>query len=247
MAKIDVMVHPRQLADGLMNAFIMGKGKASDPKPCPTVLLAYDETPDPAFYTYGMGRYLAGRSRVPVGTAKTGEYASVSISRENVEALKGILSKAGTGANGNPTKDDTVTVVISDEPMLIDSVDDLGQPTQKYVNLLISNQKGTLAELTDADLDGTFDACWDFIDQKIKTEVDKGAGRMTFLTEVLAKLKDVKSDGPVIDLKKTSHDRITAVAIGSNFRGVMGDVGRELYAKGGPWANGPGQPDHLLD
>lgn len=241
------MVHPRQLADGLANAFLMGKEKVKAVKPCPVVLLAYDEAPEPAFWIYGMGRYTAGRSRVPLGVAATGAYASVSLTRENADTLRAMLTKAGTGANGNPVKDDTVTVVISDEPMLIESTNENGQPTQKYVNLMISNHKGTLAELTDADLEGTFDGCWDFVDQKIKMDVGGGNERMTFVMDVLAKLKDVKSDGPVIDIKRTDHDRIAAVAIGSNFRGIMGDAEREVYAQGGPHKDGPGRPEHLLD
>lgn len=247
MAEVNAVVHPRALADVLANAFLMGKEKVKAVKPCPTILLAYDETNGPAFYAYGMGRYLAGRSRTLLESKEVGAFASVSLTRENADTLRAMLGKSGTGANGNPTKGDTVAVMISDEPKLITSVDELGQTTQKYVNLVITNTKGTLAELSDADPEGKFDGCWDFIDQKIKTEVDTGAGRMTFLAEILGRLKDVKSDGPAIDLKKTSHDRITAVAIGSNFRGVMGDVGREVYSEGGPWKNGPGQPDHLLD
>lgn len=246
MAKVDVAIHPTALADGLANAFTIGKEKGKI-LPCPTILLAYDETPEPAFYLYGMGRYLAGRVRVPIDTTKTGKFASVSITREVADTLRAMLGKSGTGTNGRPVKTDTVSVTISDEPMLVNSTDESGAPIQKYVNLLVSNQGGALAELSDADPTGQFDECFEFIDDALGRDIDHGAERMTFLAEVLGRLKDIKSDGPVVDLKKTSHDRITAVAIGSNFRGVLGDVGRELYAKGGPWANGPGQPDHLLD
>lgn len=246
MAEVNVAIHPTALADGLANAFILGKERGKI-LPCPTILLAYDETPEPAFYLYGMGRYLAGRVKVPIDTTKTGSFASVSLTRETADTLRAMLGKSGTGTNGRPVKTDTVSVMISDEPKLVNTTDENGMPIQKYVNLLVSNQGGTLAELTDADPSGQYESCFDFIDESIGAGIDTNAARMTFLAEVLGRLKDIKSDGPVIDLKKTSHDRITAVAIGSNFRGVLGDVGRELYAEGGPWANGPGQPDHLLD
>lgn len=236
-----MIIHPKTLADGLANAFTVGKEKIKAVKACPHVFIAYDEPESgPAFYVYGMGRYVAGRTVVPTGTEATGAFASVSVTRENADLLQSMLRKGGT------KKTDSVSVTISDEPKLITSHDEMGQPIQKYVNLIITGENGNMAELTDADPEGNSEGCWDFVDEKIKEEPEPGAERMAFVSEVIARLKDIKADGPVIDLKKTSHDRITAVAIGSTFRGVMGNVGRELYAEGGPWGDGPGKPEHLL-
>lgn len=241
MGEINVIIHPKTLADGLANAFICGKERIKAVRPCPHVLVAYQESEEgPAFYVYGMGRYIGGRTRVPIEAEATGAFASVSLTRENADTLQSMLRKAGT------KKTDSVSVMISDEPKLITSYDEQGVPVQKYVNLVIASDAGVMAELTDADPEGKSDPFWEFVDDMIKADVDTGAGRMAFLTEILGRLKDVKADGPVLDVKRTSHDRITAVAIGSSFRGVLGDVGREVYAEGGPWKDGPGRPEHLL-
>lgn len=242
MGEVNVIIHPKTLADGLANAFTCGKERVKAVKPCPHVLVAYEEGADgPAFYVYGMGRYVGGRTCVPIEAENTGAFASVSLTREHADSLQSMLRKAGT------KKTDSVSVMISDEPKLIQGFDAQGAPVQKYVNLVIASDAGTMAELSDADPEGKSDPFWDFLDRMIKADVEAGAERMAFVLEVIGRLKDIKADGPVLDLKRTSHDRITAVAIGSNFRGVMGDVGREVYAEGGPWKDGPGRPDHLLN
>lgn len=248
MAEVNLAIHPKTLADGLANAFTCGKERSKAVKPCPTVLLAYEEdAAGPALFIYGMGRYIGGRTRVPIEGSAAGVFPSVSVSRENADALQSMLRKAGSGANGAPVKGDTISVVISDEPKQIEGFDETGAPVQKYVNLVVATSTGSLAELSDADPEGKFDTFWDFVDRMIRGEVDHGAERMAFVVDVITRLKDMKTDGPVLDLKRTGHDRVAAVAIGSNFRGVVGNVGREVYAEGGPWKDGPGLPEHLLN
>lgn len=207
---------------------------------CEHILLSYQSgASGPALYVYGVGRYAAGRSKVPLETGPDGS-ASVCIDRTSAETLAPMLRKVGT------KKADTVFVTIYDEPTLINTTNEQGHPIQQWVSLVIANAVGPMAEMLDSDPEGNADSYWDAVDTWVAAPAQPGAESMTFTAEVVTRLKDIYTDGPAVDMRRTNHDQIVAVAMGSLFRGVLVGIGRDIYAEGGPWRNGPGSPDHLL-
>jgi hypothetical protein len=88
--------------------------------------------------------------------------------------------------------------------------------------------------------------------ERLEDVLDKGewgplAGPTALQIETVARLRDVKSDSPVVDLAQLPGDsEKVALQVGDSFMGIISAVDRDLFASGGPWGDGPGSPEKLL-
>lgn len=238
---VTFQIHPKNLADCIANAVEIGK-EARSVQGVDHVLLTYQ--PDTSgkrgeVYCHGFGRYAAGRSRTQLEGIQDRGTASVSIDRDKAAELQSQLRKILGG------KAASVSVSIYDEPTQVMVLDEHGMEAPSMVNLLISDGSMTVADLLDSDPAGLFDGKWDSIDEILAGADHSPAGPFALATEVVGRLGKIKGGG-VADFRRTAHERILAVAIGADFRGVLGDVDRELYAVGGAHGDGPGDPTHLF-
>lgn len=238
---VKFQIHPKLLADCIANAVEIGK-EARSVQGVDHVLLTYQPDAGGKFgevYCHGFGRYAAGRSRVQLEGLQDRGTASVSIDRDKAAELQSQLRKILGG------KAAQVSVEIHEEAVLVNVLNEHGLPEPSMVNLLISDGNQTVADLLDSDPAGLFDSKWDSVDEMLAGAAEPTPGPFALATEVVARLGKVKGGG-VADFRKTSHERVLAVAIGPDFRGLLGDVDRELYAAGGPHGDGPGGQDHLF-
>lgn len=71
-------------------------------------------------------------------------------------------------------------------------------------------------------------------------------GPTALLLDTIKAVTKVKG-GPAVDIAQLpGYKGMVAVAVGPTFRGLMATVDRPLFAQGGPWRDGPGNPESLL-
>lgn len=240
MSQVRFTINPKDLADVLANAVEISKEK-SGVKPLPLVMLAYQPAGKRGMVVaYGVGRYAAGRTVAYLDGLPTEESASVCIDRDVAAELQGVLRKVLGG------KKATVSVTISPEPVQVTVKDEHGMPVQTMANLHITSAEETLADLLDTDPEGKAGKWFDWVDDRLAEAKEAASGPLAFQTDIIARLNKIRAESSVVDLKSTGVPNLVAVALGSSFRGVMGEVNRESYVAGGPWGDGGGSPDHLF-
>ena len=220
-------IHPKELADLLANAVDIGKDKTTHP-------LIYLRASGDSLFAYGRGRYLAGRDSRPL-TAETPQYGELVITQDEASELATALRKVeGAGRKGT-----TVDVILSERQQFT------VQNGPDYI----------LCELPDADTNAvSFGepyemSDWEEIDELL-TEIQQDphtAQPLAFQKDVLGTMNKIRADSPVMDIASHPNGRVVGIALGSTFRALVAGVGREGYASGGKWGDGPGKPDHLWE
>lgn len=246
MSSRTFICHPRQLADALANAVVIGNGtgrKLPAENSCPHVYLTYQGSEDGhsgVVAVYGAGRHSAGRTIIRLDSPPPATAGTVALSAENAQSLQSVLRSAPCGLTIE------AAVTIHDEPVEALTEDEDGNPDVIWVNLVIVKNGETLAELGDSDPEGAWDWIMDLVDGSIESAGDAATRPLAFGMDALKRIANISSDGGIVDLSTTAHDGVTAFAIGSQFRGILGNIDRELYAVGGKHGDGPGLPDHLV-
>ena len=220
-------IHPKELADLLANAVDIGKDK-----PAVSINELVMLSCSGAYLSaYGRGRYTAGRDWREVGT-DVPLSGQLCLTEAECEELATVLR----GTEGSGRKGTTVTVTLRHrEAFSVTAGTDI------------------LCQLPDADpTSATFGepdevSDWEEIDNLI-TSIEEHAGLTSpwaCSTEILTRLNKIRSPTHVADFAIHQSGRIAGVAFGPSFRAVVAGVVREGYAQGGPWGNGPGEPEHL--
>ena len=240
-------VNPKTLANVLHNALTMAKGR----KPVqPLISLRYTYDPHRGLgqvTAIGVSQYTAGLDWADVEQGTEDGYAEIRVLGANPEKTDVVddLTKLGSAIRStSAAKDAAVTVTIEHRNSI----------TVQYGEELL----GELGDADEYDLTsgmdgqpGTFERVEDLIDQV--NDCASPDGPVGFSLDVIARVKDLKitgmpADSGVVDLAAHPDPtkNLVGVAVGPRFRGVVAGIDRAVYAKGGPWLDGPGEPSHLL-
>lgn len=237
MADLTFEVRPLDLADALYNAVELSK--ECPPKPgCPHVLICYQDDSEGLgmILVYGSSRLVAGRTTIMLETQGPQDYVSVTISREHANEIQSALRDYGRG------KSTRVAVRINEEGWdTVEWEDD--EPAVRTVNLSIQKEGlDPLAELADSDPGREWDRHFAIVDDYLIGSGAQLAGPTAFPFESLKRVMALKGlEAKVMDLAETTHSRVVALAAGPNFRGIIGELERAVYA--GPDG---ARADHLL-
>jgi hypothetical protein len=239
MADLTFSVSPLALADALYNAVELSK--ETPPKPgCPHVLICYqaDSVQGTGLVlVYGSSRLVAGRTAIRLDTQAPEDHASVTISREHASEIQSALRDYGRA------KSTRVAVRICEEGW--DCVDfDGDEPDVRTVHLSIQKEGlDPLAELADSDPGREWDAHFGIVDEYLIGSGAQLAGPTAFPFEALKRVMALKGlEAKVMDLAETTRSSVVALAAGPNFRGIIGELDRAVYA--GPDG---ARADHLLN
>ena len=222
-------IHPKELADLLANAVDIGKDKPSV-SINELVMLSCNGG---FLSAIGRGRYTAGRdwrwveTDVPLS-------GSVVLTEPECEELASVLR----GVEGAGRKGTTVSVTLTDREAF-----------------RVTQGTDILCELPDADpTNATFGepdevSDWEEVEELL-TRLEHAAlseqrGPWAVSTEILTRVNKLRSPTHVADFATLPGGRIAGVALGPSLRIAVSGVGREGYAQGGKWGDGPGEPEHL--
>lgn len=100
------------------------------------------------------------------------------------------------------------------------------------------------------DLRGTSLELHQYVDDLLDRDTVRYAGPTAFMVETLKALTKIRTatKTTVVDVAVLPDNEGAAImALGPTFRGVLAAVDRDLYARGGPWRDGPGTPLSLVD
>lgn len=237
MTGVQLAISPIDLANLLSNAVEISKEAARIEHP-PVVLVAYQPSPDGVvgtLYSYGCGRYAAGRTRAVLDGLPSAEAMSLSITRDHAAGLSSELRKLSRAAGTR------VGVTMHDEPF--EGVNpDTGK--QSWGNFAISWQDKYLTHLHDADPHGKYDAIWQRVDELASPAGDPLPG-LALQVGVLSRLTKMRAVGEIADLRSTPLPGVVAAKLGPDFVGLLGEVNRASFVAGGKWGNGPGSPEQL--
>ena len=239
MADLTFEVRPLDLADALYNAVELSKECPHKPG-CPHVLICYqgdDEQGTGVILVYGSSRLIAGRTTIKLETQAPEDHVSVAISRDHANQIQSALRDYGRG------KSTRVAVRINEEGWDTVDWDEDDEPSVRTVNLCIQKEGlDPLAELADSDPDHEWDQHFGIVDDYLIGSGAQLAGPTAFPFESLKRVMALKGlEAKVMDLAQTTHSNVVALAAGPNFRGIIGELDRAVYA-------GPTQAraDHLL-
>jgi hypothetical protein len=237
MADVSLAIKPLDLANLLTNAVEISKEAARIETPG-AILLAYQPSPDGKvgqLYSYGCGRYAAGRTRATLDSLPSSEAMSVSLTREHAEELASALRKTSRAAESR------VGVNLTDV-----AVERVNPETggSSWGNLAVSYKDDYLAVLHDADPHGRFENIWSRIDDLAATAGDPVAG-VALMVGVLNRIQKIKGAGDVADLRATPLPGVIAAKLGADCVLLLGEINKGSYASGGRYRDGPGRPDHL--
>lgn len=237
MADLNFEVRPIELADAIYNAVELAADHGPLPG-CPHVLICYQ--PAPAgdvgmVVVYGASRLIAGRTTLMLDTLAPEDHAAVAIARDKADALQSALRGYGRA------KSTRIGVRISDEGFDVVDYDEDEEPIVTTVNLLVSKDDTEIAALADSDPEGKFSGHFDLVDDYL---IGSGAPLLapTLLSfDALKRVISLKGlEARAVDIAMTKREHILALAAGPHFRGILGDLDREVYAAGGDRAG------HLL-
>lgn len=239
MADLNFSIRPIELADALYNAVTLSQehgGKSG----CPHVLICYQSAADGRtgkVVVYGVSRLVAGRTTVNLDVQAPGpeEYVSVCIGRDYADRVQSMLRGFGRA------KSTTVGVRICEEGYdTVDFEDD--EPVVKTVHFSITKDDDVLVELADSDPEREFDRHFDIVDDYLVGSGGQLSGPTAFIFEAVKRVTSLKGLGATaLDLAQTTRKHIVAISAGPNFRGILGELDREIYA--GPDG---ARADHLL-
>lgn len=237
MADLTFSIRPIELADALYNAVTLAQDHGGRPG-CPHVLITHQGDREGRYgtiYVYGVSRLVAGRTTVTLESPAPEEHASVVITRELADQVQSMLRGFGRA------KSTTVGVRICEDGFdTVDFEDD--EPAVKTVHFSIAKGDEVLVELADSDPDGLFNRHFDIVDNYLVGSGAQLTGPTAFIFEAVKRVTNLKGLGATaLDLAQTTREHIVAISAGPNFRGILGELDREVYA--GP--NGA-RADHLL-
>lgn len=245
-------VNPKTLANVLHNALTMAKGR----KPIqPLMYLRYtwdQERETGQLMAIGVSQYTAGLDWCDVSTAPDprglmdgySEIRLLGANPEKTDVVDDLTKLASAIRSTSAAKDAQVGITMEHRHSI----------TVQYGEELL----GELGDADEYDLTsgmdgqpGIFGRVEDLIDQV--NDCRHPDGPVAFSLDVIARVKDLKitgmpADSGVVDLAAHPDPtkNLVGVAVGPRFRGVVAGVDRAVYAKGGPWLDGPGEPSHLL-
>jgi hypothetical protein len=238
LADLSFEVAPILLADALHNAVVLAQDSGGGPG-CPHVLVCYQQdagVATGAVLVYGASRLIAGRTTIRLDTLAPEDHASICISREHADQIQSVLRGFGRA------KATRVGVRICEEGY--DTVDfDEGEPLVKTVHFSVrKGEEEHIAELADSDPSREYSRHFDIVDDYL---IGAGAPLLapTLLSfEALKRVLNLKGLGATaVDIAWTKREHILRVSAGPNFRGILGELDREVYA--GPDG---ARADHLL-
>ncbi len=228
MADLSFQVRPIELADALYNAVTLSADHGGR-SGCPHVLICYQA--DPAgdrgmVMVYGASRLIAGKTTIPLDTPAPEDYASVAIARDKADALQSALRGYGRG------KATRVGVRICEEGYDVVDFDDEDEPFVITVNFFVRNGiEPPIAELADSDPGREFSAHFDLVDEYLVGAGGQLGGPTAFIFEAVKRVTGLKGlESKVMDLARTSRPHIIALAAGPFFRGIIGELDRDVYA-----------------
>jgi hypothetical protein len=234
-------VNPKTLANTLHNALTMAKGK----KPVqPLILLRYDYRPGGKgeLTAIGVSQYSAGMDwcEVEGGTDGHAEIRVLGANPEKTDVVDDLTKLASSVRSTSAAASALVTVTIEHKQRM----------TVEYGTELL----GELGDGDEYDLTtgmdgqpGTFDIVEDLIYQV--NDCPQPDGPVALNLDIIARCKDLKiMESQVMDLAAHPDPtkNLVGVAVGPRFRGLVASIDRAVYAKGGPWLDGPGDASHLL-
>jgi hypothetical protein len=237
MADVSLAIKPLDLANLLTNAVEISKEAARIEAPA-AILLAYQPSPDGKvgqLYSYGCGRYAAGRTRATLDGLPSSEAMSVSITREHAEELASALRKTSRAAE--------VRVGLMMTEVAVERVNpETGGAS--WGNLAVSYKDDYLAVLHDADPHGRFENIWSRVDDLAANAGDPIAG-VTLMVGVLNRIQKIKGAGDVADLRTTPLPGVIAAKLGADCVLLLGEVNKQSFSRGGRYGDGLGKPVHL--
>jgi hypothetical protein len=237
LADLHFTITPLALADALHNAAVLAQDAGGKPG-VPHVLICYQDALDGAVgavIVYGASRIVAGKTTVILDTKAPGDHASVCISRDHAEQIQSALRGYGRA------KSTRVGVRISEEGYDTVEFDDDGEPVVRTVNFSIQKDgEEPLAELADSDPEGQYTQHFDMVDDY--AGIGPLAGPTAFTFEAVKRVTSLKGLGATaLDLAQTTRDHVVAIAAGPHFRGILGEIDRDVYMRP------EGRAGHLLD
>jgi hypothetical protein len=226
LADLFFSITPLALADALHNAAVLAQDAGGKPG-CPHVLVCYQDAPDGAtgaVIIYGASRIVAGKTTAILDTQAPGDHASVAISRDHAEQIQSALRGYGRA------KSTRVGVRISEEGYDTVDFDEDGEPVVRTVNFSVQKEgEEPLAELADSDPDGQYTQYFDLVDDY--AGVGPLAGPAAFTFESVKRVTSLKGLGATaLDLAATTRDHVVAIAAGPHFRGILGEIDRDVYS-----------------
>ena len=237
MPDVNLAIKPLDLANLLTNAVEISKEAARIEAP-KVVMLAYQTSPDGLvgqLYSYGCGRYAAGRTRATLDGLPSSEAMSMSLTREHAEELASALRKTSRAAE--------VRVGVSMTEAAVERINpETGAPS--WGNLAVSFQDKYLAVLHDADPQGKYEQVWSRVDDLAATSGDPVAG-VALMVGVLNRLVKMKGVGDVADLRATPLPGVVAAKLGADCVALLGEVNKGSFAAGGRHGDGPGSKEQL--
>lgn len=239
MADLSFGVRPIELADALYNAVELGKDAGGRPG-CPHVMIAYQGDAEDKLgmvLVYGVSRLVGGKTTIMLETQAPKDSACVVIGLDKADQIQSALRGYGRG------KATRVGVRISDDGFDVVDFDDDGEPVVRTINFSIQKEgEEPLAELADSDPGQDFDRHFAIVDDYLVGSGGPLAGPTAFTFEAVRRITGLKGlEAKVIDLAQTTREHVVAIAAGPNFRGIVGELDREVYAG----ADGS-RLDHLL-
>lgn len=239
MADLSFGVRPIELADALYNAVELSADHGGKPG-CPHVLICYQPDADGVLglvMIYGASRLIAGKTTILLPTQAPKDYASVAIARDKADALQSALRGYGRG------KSTVVGVRICEEGFDVVDFDDEDEPIVVTVNLSVQKDgQDPIAELADSDPGRVYSKHFDIVDDYLVGSGAQLAGPTAFIFEAVKRVTALKGlEAKVMDLAQTTRAHIVAIAAGPHFRGILGELDREVYA-----GQDGARADHLL-
>lgn len=237
---VEFWVNNKAFANLLHNALSMAKEPLKSAVH-PYLYLRYSFDPEAGrgqLFAAGMSRYAAGFDCTLVEPGAVDGYAELLL--QPVSPIKGgvvdDVTKLGSGIRSTSSANhSTVGVKMIHRDRI----------TVMYGDHLV----GELADVAPNLEPSKFYLVEDMVDELAACEAP--VTPTAFNISVLNRIKDLKitgmpGDWGVMDMAKHPDKDIVGVAVGPNFRGLVGAIDREKYARGGPWGDGPGNPDHLF-
>jgi len=239
VADLSFDVVPMQLADALYNAVVLSEDSGGKPG-CPHVMICYQAAPNATVgvvVVYGASRLIAGRTSTLLDTRAPNGYATVVIHRDKANEIQSALRGFGRA------KTSRVGVRISEEGYETVTFTEDGEPEVSVVNLCISKgSEEPLAELSDSDPEGLFQRHFDIVDQYLIESGDPLQGPCLLSFEAIKRVTALKGLGSTtLDFARTARPGILALGSGARFRGILGELDRDVYMAQG------GRDGHLLD
>lgn len=228
MSDLSFGVRPIELADALYNAVELSGDHGGKPG-CPHVLIAYQQLGRlGAVAVYGVSRLVGGRTTIVLDTQAPEDHVAVCIDRDKANELQSALRGYGRA------KSTRVGVRISDDGFDTVDFDEDGSPVVVTVNLAVSKDDTEIAALADSDPGGEFSGHFDIVDDYL---IGSGAPLLapTLLSfDALRRLINLKGlEAKAVDIAMTKREHILAIAAGPHFRGILGQLDREVYAGDG--------------